>query len=623
MPFHDNKPYQFELGTDAVTITISADGVSRHVKRSYNITRDYILSRYNWNAIMKMMGFIYEKHNEVFELPEDLSGTEEDNKHLIPNRAIAFVLSLQLEAICKRPKPNGSNLDAILHKADGKPGPSFCRSILKKERLVFLNETFNKTQKDPVSGEKLIPPSSGAAPSDFYHFFKKIVEIRNGIWSSKPGVVNLIGLRRVLRQNRSTDAGYNDTIASCWLDDQGLPQCELNIATTEPGNRVSSRELFPQTMTMVVGYHNMRQPGGRTRNALKEGSNQAINSGRGNDLKPTWNPGDTTMNFHQGGNNFLYPLLHPNLKGKKATNDRKIWLSYFGLNSDMQKGIPSRKADQEALFQLNLVLSEIYLILSRYGKDREQAAYKNLEELAKHPPISKSAIQGGMITVSQQGFRNKVINVAHVKQRTLRIWFDGRRKESSKKKIYEILAHVSDYTPAEIKSWHNFTEAQVLAKLKDEHVEKIIEIQSEFLGKMTDGVDGIAGNQFYSMITGIYQKTSAAKEDKARIDVLFEQLKNSPLNVSVINRLKKFMRIRTYTNRKNVRDNTKHIAAKDLDVVDNVDVGRYSAGCQVFYDTEVFYTFWTKLLKRAEKSGQRRWYYTLVDATNFRKSDVM
>ena len=125
------------------------------------------------------------------------------------------------------------------------------------------------------------------------------------------------------------------------------------------------------------------------------------------------------------------------------------------------------------------------------------------------------------------------------------------------------------------------------------------------------------------MISGIRQKISDAIQDKARMDELLVQLDDMPLKKSIKNVFKNSMIIRTFSNRRNVRDKTKHIASKDLNVVDNVVVGNYSAGCQVFYDTEVFYTFWTKLLQRAEKSGQRRWYYTLIDATNFKKSDVI
>ncbi len=622
MPFKTNKPFKISLTPDNVVIELSLNSTSKKtVNRSLEASRAYILSNYNWNGVIKLMRFVYKQHTESYLVPDQLNGDEADNKLILPDLGIAYLISLQLIDALKG-TTSASNSSLILKKADGKPGKFFFKSIIKKEKLPFLNEANNKAQKDPDTNQKLIPPSSDASPAEFYQYFKKIVKLRNGIWSNKKGFVNLIGLRRVVVKKRASDAGYNDTIACCWLDKQGNPQCELNIATTEPGNRQRSRQLFPQTMTMVPGYHNLRQPAGRTRNALKEGSNVAINRGRGNDRELQWCPGDTTMNFHQGGNTFRYPSS-PGLTASNAKKERKIWLSKFGLTAEMQKGIPSSKADSEQLFQLNLVLSEIYLLLSKYGEDGQKAPYKNLEAMLGHAPIKQSAIKNGTVTVRQQGFNQKVINVAHVKERTVKIWFDNRRKEKTKKKIYEILKHVSDFSQAEIKTWENFSFEQVLNLIKDEHVERIIEIQSQYLTHINKGVDGIAGNQFYNMISGIYQNKAEAKKDKVRLDELLNQLDSLPVRKSLKNIFKRSMVIKTYLNRKNVFVSTKHLPEKDMDIVDNFLVGGYSAGCQVFFDTEVFYTFWTKLLQRASLSGQRRWYYTLIDATNFKKSDVI
>lgn len=624
MPFKTNQAFELSLDQDAIEIKITANGASSSTKRPLAISRDYILSNYNWNGVIKLMQFVYKKHEEVYEIPTQLKGTKEDDQLIVTDEGIGYVLSLQMLDAVKKNRPTATNLDFILSRADGKPGPGFCSTIIKKERLAFLNEMFNKAQKDLVTGQKLVPPSGNASPTTFYEYFKKIVTLRNGLWSDQPGVVNLVGLRRVIVKVRSTDAGYNDTIAACWIDENGIAQCELNIATTEPGNRQSSRQLFPQTMTVVAGYHNLRQPAGRTRNALKEGSNAAINRrvNKLNDLQPSWCPGDTTMNFHQGGNNFLYPSA-PGLTDFNAKKARKVWMAKFGLTAKMQKGEPSPKADEETLFKLNLVLSEIYLILSRYGEKGNVAPYKNLSNMVGHLPISRSGIVDGKITVSQQGQTAKVIDVANVKGRTVRIWIDGRRNDATKKKIYEILKHISDYTPTEIKTWKNLSIDQVIALIKDEHIERIIDIQMQYFTKISQGVDGIAGNNFYKMITGIWQKKQDAERDKPRIDELLNELDNLPLNNSIKGVFKKSLTIRTYTNRTNVRDKTKHIDAKDLDIVANVSVGGYSAGCQVFFDTEIFYIFWTKLLKRAHASGQRRWYYTLIDATNFKKSDVI
>ncbi len=624
MPFKANAPFNLTINPTSVNISLIANGISKHIDKPIQTARDYIIANYNWNGIIKLMRFVYQKHDEIYQVPDQLNGTIEDEVQIIPDKGIAFVMSLQMQSAVKQLQVKSKNAKAIFKQADGKPGPGFYKNIIKKDRLDFLNESFNKTLKDPDTGEKLLPPTHDASPSTYYHYLKKLVQLRNGLWSNRPGVVNLVGLRRVIVEKRSRDAGYNDTIASCWVDHSGNAHCELNIATTEPGSRQKARQLFPQTMTMLPGYHNMRQPAGRTRNALKEGSSKSINKKKDlkrNDRIPEWCSGDTTMNFHQGGNSFLYPSA-PGLTKDNARKARNTWLAKFGLNQKMQHGTPSSKADTDTLFKLNLVLSEIYLILSKYG-ETGGAPYKNLENMLGHKPITRSGIQDGKIIVRQKGLVHKVIDVQNVKRKTVRIWIDGRRKESTKKKIYEILKHISDYSPAEIKTWKNLSIDQIVALIKDEHVERIVDIQIEYLTRIDKGVDGIAGNDFYKIITGILQKKSDAVKDKVQLDKLLDQFDALPLNNSIKKIFKRSLTIRTTLNRTNVRDNTKHIAAKDLDIVDKVIVGSYSAGCQVFFDTEVFYNFWTKLLKRGEASGQRHWYYTLVDATNFKKSGVI
>lgn len=568
------------------------------------------------------MKYVFQQHGETYLIPDQLNGSESDDDLIIPEKGIRFILSLQIQGAINKQQPNKENLTQLLKEADGAPGPGFFNHILKEDRIAFLNEISNTAQKDPDTGLILNPPSLEASPADYYHFFKKMVNLRNGLWSTKPEIVNLVGLRRVITPDRSADAGYNDTIACCWLDEEGNAHCELNIATTEPGNRIMARQLFPQTMTMVAGYHNMRQPAGRTRNALKEGSAARIHSNQRNDRIPEWCAGDTTMNFHQGGNGPAYPCP-PGLSQYQSRIARNTWLSNYGLDVNMQIGQADQKADTETLFRLNLVLSEIFLILSKYGEDGSLAPYENLKKMTGHPPISRSAIINGKITLTQNGYQDKVIDVNYAKERTVRIWFDKRRNEEMKKRIYEILYHISDYSPEQIKSWKTLSLPEVIAVIKDEHIERIIDIQTEFLSEMHQGVDGIAGNDFYSMITGIRQKIKEATVDKTRIDFLFKAFENLPLAESIVNEFQKSFHLNTFRNRTIIRDNTKHIPAKNLAVVDNVEVGGYSAGCQVFYDTEVFYTFWAKLLKRAEKSGQRRWYYTLIDATDFEKSEVI
>jgi len=39
-------------------------------------------------------------------------------------------------------------------------------------------------------------------------------------------------------------------------------------------------------------------------------------------------------------------------------------------------------------------------------------------------------------------------------------------------------------------------------------------------------------------------------------------------------------------------------------------------GCQVIYGAKTFYYYWWNTINKAESSGQRRWYYTLINITD-------
>ncbi len=48
----------------------------------------------------------------------------------------------------------------------------------------------------------------------------------------------------------------------------------------------------------------------------------------------------------------------------------------------------------------------------------------------------------------------------------------------------------------------------------------------------------------------------------------------------------------------------------------NSDVSYASEGCQVIYGAKTFYDFWWNTINKADDSGQRRWYYTLINITD-------
>jgi len=46
------------------------------------------------------------------------------------------------------------------------------------------------------------------------------------------------------------------------------------------------------------------------------------------------------------------------------------------------------------------------------------------------------------------------------------------------------------------------------------------------------------------------------------------------------------------------------------------NVSGSSHGCQVIYGGSNFYDFWWNTTNKADDSGQRRWYFTLINISN-------
>ncbi len=599
------EPYDLVLENGVIKVHISAESAQETKQIDVTKSRNFILQNYNWNGIIKLMQFVFEKYKDEYLSPVSLNGTAADNEKIIPDEGIIYLIKCQLDKAIKDKGLTAAALPEILRQADGLPGSGFFKNIIKKQKEQFFTEVNNKIWTDFTTGEKLMIPKLNDGEAALYDFFKNIVFSKNGLWSDQPGVVNLIGLRRVLDKKINTH--YNDTIAQCWLEKQGeerIKRVELDTATTEPGNRVKYRQLMPQTVTLVPGYHFIRQPAGRTQNAIKQESDEGTF---------TWCKGDTTMNFHQGGNSFVFPGSTP--KGKK------YWLSNHGFGN-IQTGTPSTNWDEKALLDLNLILSEIYLILSRYGIDKTQSSYKNLLGLANAPALKNEGLKDGKITVSQ-GSKKTIVEIDAVREWLVNYWF-RKRSKAEREKFTEILDELDILDKKTMANWENLDKALVKQEITDNHIIQIVNFQMRYFPELKE-IDGKAGQLFVKALRGIRQSTDEAKLDKIRVDHLFETLGNFPITgvKILIKKLKEQLLIHTDNNRENLLDNIQYIESEDTVVIQNKTVGAYSAGCQVIYDTEVFYTFWTNLLAKAAKVGQVRWYYTLVDITHIKNTDIV
>lgn len=591
-----------EIVGKSIVVKLSHSGATAQKKISIEKSRTYIVNNYNWNGIVKLLHFAAKQNKETYLPPTNLKGLEEDNLLIVPNNAIKNIIKVQLTRQLKKTPPSSRNLNAILKSIDGLPGRGFINNIIKKKRVEFFNETSNKSFKDIFSNNKITIPWVDDKEDVLYGFFRNIVHIRNGLWSDNQGIVNVIGLRRVL--NKMSKTQYNDGIAVCWKTKNGKKKVELTLATTEPGNRFRYRQLTSQTVTLVAGYHNTRQPAGRTRNAIKQSANAGSLS---------WCEGDTTMNFHQGGSKFDFP------------NNDKYWLTQHGIDGSIQKGFSTNKFSEEQMFELNVLLSKIYLMLSQYGGDKTEAPFQNLKKMAASKPMRIESNQDGIISVVQDGqSKKKKINIQEVKKWLVDYWYHKRLLPENRLKIFTILQDISSLTDSQIKQWKKLSKAQVLTKIDDQMVTNIIKKQIQFFPKLDD-IDGKAGPTFYKTIVDIRPSIVNAKTDFPELESRINQLSNFPLTkLSLLQkRLKTGMKINTDNNRANVKKHTRYDDVAKTKVIQNVSVGVWSAGCQVIYDTEKFYNFWTKLLERAQASGQRRWYYTLIDATGWKKTDVI
>jgi hypothetical protein len=583
---------------NSIVINISAGGQSASKSISIEASRQFISNYFNWNGIVKLMDFVHKKNGDAYSRPSNLKGVDEDNLLIIPDDGVRYVIQLQLADKKKKMPPRASNLKTILKAIDGKPGKGFLSNIIKKSKVVFTNEIDNKSLID-AGGNKIAIPSLKDGEAALYDFFKKIVIARNGLWSDSQGVTNLVGLRRNLDRMIATE--YNDSLVACWKDESGNPKVEINIATTEPGNQNRHRTVAPQTLSALFGFHHGRQPAGRTRNLL-------VRSARNGNYK--WEI-DQGFNFHQGGNTFIFPRNH--------------WLTTYGIEGSIKGGSTNAKFNLQEIFDLNLTMSEIYYWLSQFGTDGKIAPYQNMKSLAESNPMKIEKAENGIVTISQKGLGSKrKINLFEAKKWMVNRWYDKRFNDASRDVIAQMLSDASGMDEKQMTDMENLKKSEVIAKIKDEWVIKVIERQFEFYPKLSD-IDGKAGPDYHRTLVGIRPSKEEAKKVYLKVKDLIKKLESLPLKKtsSLQKILRTGLKINTNLHRENVRNNTRFDDTKKVDFIANVLVKGYSAGCQVIYDTETFYDFWLKLLQRAEKSGQRKWYYTLVDATSWKKTDVV
>jgi hypothetical protein len=343
--------------------TVNGEEREQTIARNITAIKNWILNRYNWNGIINIMKYVADNStNFNYTIPSDLSGTTDDNDKIIPDDGILAIVEAQVSDNINGDDITNDNYESFMNGVDGLPGTLFA-GIMGEESLNSIrDEGDNNSMTDSEGNDIEIPDFSSADEETLYDFFKAITIARNGLWSENENIVNLTGLRRALETSEEEDheVQWNDTMAASWIsnDEEGneIKQCKTYVATTEPGDRDSARMITPQTMTVLLGLHQSRQPGGRTKNFAIRGSDEDNNVYDFDN--ETWMAG---INLHPGG-------MDGYIGGMEVTSDELDGFS----------GESGAMSDND--FNDNVKLIEIFHILSKYGKDKEKSAYDYLKE---------------------------------------------------------------------------------------------------------------------------------------------------------------------------------------------------------------------------------------------------
>ncbi|MBI9053602.1 MAG: hypothetical protein JEY96_07270 [Bacteroidales bacterium] len=342
------------------------EGVSsvNQVSGNIQIKRTWIVNNYNWNAIIGIMKYASENvMGFTYTNPNNITGITDDNSLIIPDAGILGIVKVQLQNAVS--SNNGEitteNITTIMSSVDGLPGTSFATIMGEDSKNTLRDEGDNTNMKKADDTDIELPDFGSDSEETLYDFMRDITLARNGLWSDEDNIVNLTGLRRELEITEAEDheVQWNDTMAASWIetDAEGneIKYCRHYSATTEPGNRDSNRIMTPQTMTVLLGLHSSRQPGGRTEKLLIKGSD---NNNNGYDFdKESWEAG---LNLHPGGMDGYRGQIN-------VTNSALAGFSgAYGATTEDQ-------------FSNNLLLGEAFYILSKYGTDRDKSAYDYLK----------------------------------------------------------------------------------------------------------------------------------------------------------------------------------------------------------------------------------------------------
>ena len=543
--------------------------------------RGYLLgervAQFTLNATIRIAKYVSKELNLNYQIPTDLSGTPADDKKIFPdNIALGVVLLQAYKGIT----------------ADGYAGADFIRKVMGLHtdlryashcRAVFMDESANKIAVT-AGGQRIVMPNFKSSETAAYDFLRSITLVRNGLWSDRPNIINLTGLRLV---KGDTSIQWDDTISVCWVDAQGKKYAKVYTATTEPGNRKLYKNMLPQTIIFYPGYHQGKQP------ALRGHRTMAFDPTKNYPDRLVFNTDDARgLNMHSGGT--------------------------VGAMKKLVKYILPVGANNESAFRAVLVFMEIFEILSRWGLDPTRPAWENLSGWAATKALRAGPISGSSIPVFQD---EKTAAVRSISIKAARGWL-AKKWTSNRPILVKILrsADPAFTTPS------NFTQlntAGLETVITDQHIHGIVQRQCNYFFDEKE-VDGLAGNTYLSLLNAEIPADGAlaqlANIDYARMTALFKLFDggNPVLNNTRRNYVKKIITQTLIERAKFIESE----ALKGLEVSGNKIkdlVGTWSILCQVVFGPEMFYEMMEFALGNALETGQRRWYYTLIDEASVPK----
>jgi RNase P/RNase MRP subunit POP5 len=446
-----------------------------------------------------------------------------------------------------------------------------------------MDESSNKSVKN-ASGKPIKIPDFSADESQNYDFLRDITLARNGLWSDVPEVVNLTGLRL---EHGSTKIQWDDNISASWLDAQGRKHVKIYTATTEPGDRTAYKTMLPQTMIFVPGYHQGKMPAMRGHRTVTFDPTAKFPA------RLIFNTNDERgLNLHPGGTT--------------------------GAIKQLKRYILPTDAKTKSEFDAVLVFMEIFEILSHWGLDPKLPAWNVLSNWANKNALSPGLLSDGKIAVfqDQSSASIKQINVAAARAWTAKKWQNNRAS------LVKILRSVDASFIAPVKL--NKLDLKGLeALITDAHVAGIVQKQCDYFIEPKE-VDGLAGDRFLAMLeAGISQEgalANLANNDFLRLAALFSKFngQSQVLTTARLNYVKQLI-TQTLIERAKLQESKAEVLRTVSGQAVQENVGTWSILCQVVFGPEMFYEMMRYSLANAQKTGQRYWYYTLIDLASVPK----